>query len=70
VSAHVCPKCGLGYGDRRWGVGDAHNCGWARLTKDRLRELETAERLLQSVRDLDRIERHLQVSTTEERTSR
>jgi hypothetical protein len=40
-----CTTCGAQY------EGSTHNCGWATITKDRLRELERAERKL---RELER----------------
>lgn len=46
MTGRWCPTCGDGYGGRRWGIGDAHNCGTVTIAKDRLRELEAAERQL------------------------
>jgi hypothetical protein len=37
-----CQSCGAQY------TGATHNCGWATITKDRLRELIEAERKLNS----------------------
>ena len=48
-----CQSCGEQY------RGTEHNCGWTRITNDRLRELEEAERELAELERLRRIEKVL-----------